>query len=79
MHAHPFDGGEDFTESYAVTRADQQAWRYVAAFSGIHGWHWQNRTTSVVHITLNTSGKIKGSKLFGPHGEQDRPLSPPAN
>lgn len=79
MHAHPFAGGEALTESYAVARADQQAGRYVAAFAGIHGWHWQNRTLSTVHLTLDTSGRIKGSKLFGPHGEQDRPLTPPAN
>lgn len=79
MHAHPFKGGEALTESYAVTRADQQAGRYVAAFSGIHGWHWQNRTLSTVRITLDTSGRISGSKLFGPHGEQDRALTPPAS
>jgi hypothetical protein len=79
MHAHPFEGGEALTESYAVSRGDRQAGRYVAAFSGIHGWHWQNRTMSTVHLTLDTSGKIKGSKLFGTQGQQDRPLSPPAD
>jgi hypothetical protein len=79
LHAQPFDGGEALTESYAVKRADQQAGRYVAAFAGIHGWHWHNRTLSTVHLTLDTSGRMKGSKLFGPHGEQDRPLSPPAS
>jgi hypothetical protein len=79
MHAHPFEGGEALTESYAVSRADRQEGRYIASFAGIHGWHWQNRTLSTVRITLDTSGKIKGSKLFGPHGEQDRPLTPPAS
>lgn len=77
MHAHPFEGGEALTESYAVTRTDRQAGRYVAAFSGIHGWHWQNRGMAPVTLTLDASGKIAGSKLLG-RSEQDRQLSPKA-
>ncbi len=78
MHAHPFDGGEDLTESYAIAKANQQSGRYVAAFSGIHGWHWQNRSMSTVTLTLDTSGKINGSKLLDGRTEQDRPLTPKA-
>lgn len=76
MHAHPFDGGEALTESYAVTKTDRQAGRYVAAFSGIHGWHWQNRTMGQVTLTLEASGKITGSKVLDGRSETDRPLSP---
>lgn len=76
MHAHPFDGGEALTESYAITKGDSLAGRYVAAFSGIHGWHWQNRSTQTVKLTLDASGKIDGSRLFGQGGEQRRPLTP---
>lgn len=76
MHAHPFEGGEALTESYAVAKSDSQSGRYVAAFSGIHGWHWQNRSTSPVTLTLDASGKIKGSKLFNASGEHDRTLVP---
>jgi len=39
MHAHPFEGGEDLTESYSIAKADHLGGHYVAAFSGIHGWH----------------------------------------
>lgn len=28
----------------------------VAAFDGMHGWFWRNRTSSVVTVTLKTSG-----------------------
>lgn len=76
MHAHPFEGGEALTESYAVTKTDRQAGRYVAAFSGIHGWHWQNRTLTPVTLTLDASGKISGSKLLDGRTEADRPLAP---
>ncbi len=76
MHAHPFEGGEALTESYAIAKTDRLAGRYVAAFSGIHGWHWQNRTTDTVRITLDASGKIDGSRLFDRGGERKRELTP---
>lgn len=76
MHAHPFDGGEALTESYAIEKADRLAGRYVAAFSGIHGWHWQNRSTGTVKITLDASGKIDGSRLIDRGGEKKRALTP---
>lgn len=77
MHAHPFDGGTELTESYSIAKADRLGGRYVAAFTGIHGWYWQNRTFERVTLTLDASGQITGSKLFGPFGEQDRELTPP--
>ena len=76
MHAHPFDGGEALTESYAITETDHQAGRYVAAFSGIHGWHWQNRGLTPVTLTLDASGKISGSQVLDGRSEQDRELTP---
>ena len=78
MHAHPFDGGDKVTESYAIDKADTQSGRYVAAFSGIHGWHWQNRSLETVHLSLDASGSIKGSKLFDASGEHERQLTPTA-
>jgi len=77
MHAHPFDGGTELTESYSIEKADHLGGRYVAAFTGIHGWYWQNRTFERVTLTLDASGQMTGSKLFGPFGEQDRELTPP--
>lgn len=76
MHAHPFDGGTELTESYAIAKTDRQGGRYVAAFSGIHGWHWQNRSLQTVHLTLDASGRIKGAKLFDAGGEHGRALTP---
>lgn len=78
MHAHPFEGGEALTESYAIDKGERQSGRYVAAFSGIHGWHWQNRSMTPVRITLDASGTIKGSKLLDGRSEEDRALTPNA-
>ena len=75
MHAHPYEGGEALTESYAVAKTDRQAGRYVAAFAGIHGWHWQNRGFSPVTLTLDASGQISGSTQLDGRAEQDRDLT----
>lgn len=75
MHAHPFAGGTAATESYAIEQADHLGGRYVAPFTGIHGWYWQNRTLNRVKLTLDASGAITGSKIFDMFGEHDRALA----
>lgn len=75
MHSHPFDGGPDLTESYGIGTAQTQHGRYVAPFTGIHGWYWQNRTLDTVKLTLNTTGAVEHSTVFDSAGEHARPLS----
>ena len=79
MHAHPFEGGTALTESYLIDDAiQQQSARYVAPFTGIHGWYWQNRTLKDVTVTLDASGKLIGSRTFDQFGEHPRALTGPA-
>ena len=78
MHAHPFEGGTAMTESYSIEKADHLGGRYVAPFTGIHGWYWENRNLEPVRIVLDASGGITASKIFNASGETDRPLAPPA-
>ncbi len=77
MHSHPFDGGVDLTESYAITKAPEQSGIYTAQFSGIHGWYWQNRTSDNVTVTLDAAGPMTDSTVFTQVGEFERPLNPP--
>jgi hypothetical protein len=77
MHSHPFDGGTEATESFVIDDLQTQTAVYVAPFSGIHGWYWQNRTMQPVTLTLEATGAMTGSKIFDPAGEHDRPLAPP--
>ncbi len=74
MHAHPFEGGTALTESYGVGDATEMQGRYVAAFTGIHGWYWQNRTLSPIKLILDASGAITESTIFDSTGEHKRPL-----
>lgn len=77
MHSHPFDGGVELTESYAIDKAASQSGVYTAQFSGIHGWYWQNRSTDNVTLTLDAAGPMSASTLFGQFGERPRELAPP--
>jgi hypothetical protein len=81
MHAHPYEGGTALTESYLIEEALQaQSGRYVAAFTGIHGWYWQNRSLADVTVTLDASGGIVNARTFDQAGEHPRPFStPPAD
>jgi hypothetical protein len=79
MHAHPFEGGTALTESYVIDDAVQaQSGRYVAPFTGIHGWYWQNRTLKDVTVKIDASGKLIGSRTFDQFGEHPRALTGPA-
>lgn len=77
MHSHPFEEGEEATESFVIDDMQSQTAVYVAPFTGIHGWYWQNRTLEPVTLTLEARGAFTASKTFDQAGEHDRPLSPP--
>jgi hypothetical protein len=74
MHAHPFDGGTEMTESYGVGEAQAMQGTYTAPFTGIHGWYWQNRSLDTVTLRLEASGAMTTSTIFAPMGESERPL-----
>lgn len=75
MHAHPFDGGTDLTESFSITDAQVMQGVYIAPFTGIHGWFWQNRSVNTVTLRLEASGGMTSSTIFTSGGEFARPLA----
>jgi hypothetical protein len=75
MHSHPFKGGTDLTESFVIGDLPSQTGVYVAPFTGIHGWYWQNRTLDNVTLTLDATGLMTASRIFNQAGEHPRPLS----
>lgn len=78
MHSHPFEGGTELTESYSVGDLKRMQGNYVAPFTGIHGWYWQNQSADTVILTLDAIGGITESTIFDETGEHKRPLAPPA-
>lgn len=74
MHAHPFDGGVELTESYGIDEATRMEGRYTPAFAGIHGWFWENRSLEPVTLTLTASGPMSNSEIFSGSAMAERPL-----
>jgi hypothetical protein len=75
LHAHPFEGGEEMTEGYGKGDAQVMHGRYTPAFTGIHGWYWQNRSMDTVSIRLDASGGMTTSTIFSGNGQSERPLA----
>lgn len=74
MHAHPFEGGEELTESYGIGEAQVMQGTYVPAFTGIHGWFWENRSADNVTLRLEASGPMTTSTVYGGPVPYERPL-----
>lgn len=56
MHSEPEGAAPGYAQSFAKNRSTADSGSFVAPFSGIHGWFWQNRGSEVVTIRLDTSG-----------------------
>jgi len=65
MHGHPFEGGTELTESYGIDKAQAMQGTYVPAFTGEHGWYWDNRSADNVTLRLTASGPMTTSTIYG--------------
>jgi hypothetical protein len=74
MHSVPDDGGNPATESFAISDAPAQTAVYIAPFTGIHGWFWQNQTLNPVTVTIDSTGAYSGAVIFDQAGEHPREL-----
>lgn len=55
-HGEPPNAPRGFAHSYGRGTSSGMQGDLVAAFDGVHGWHWRNRTPDTVHVTLKTRG-----------------------
>lgn len=76
MHSVPDAGGNDATESFVISDTPSQTAVYVAPFTGIHGWFWQNQTLKPVTVSIDATGAFAGAVIFDQAGEHPRPLAP---
>ena len=77
MHSFPFDGGDEATESFVIEDSlGSQSAVYVAPFTGMHGWYWENRNLEDVTLTVEAVGSFTGAKTWEQGVEADRALSP---
>jgi hypothetical protein len=76
MHSVPDEGGDPATESFAIGDAAGQTAVYLAPFTGIHGWFWQNQSLNPVTVTIDATGGFASAVIFDQGGKHPRPLTP---
>ena len=58
MHGEPHNAPKDYAaHRYGKGTSSAESGELVAAFDGVHGWFWRNRTDHSVTITLKTGGE----------------------
>ena len=72
-----FHSEEEGTEpedsvSWSIGRGETEHGTYVAPFSGIHGWFWENRGADDVVVRLKTTGYFSESTTYSRSGEYKR-------
>ena len=72
MHSEPAIGPPGYAESFDQHRGEQASGTYVAPFTGIHGWFWENRGAQKVSVTLHTAGFYDRAIEFRGGGEYER-------
>ncbi len=86
LHAEPDGAREGFAESFARGKSAGASGTYVAEFSGIHGWFWENRGARPVVLELHAAGFFTAATKFrdgwatdivpplaGARSDEDRP------
>lgn len=64
FHGEPDDGPEGFAESYSIGKGLAENGAFIAPFTGIHGWFWENRGADAVTVKLITSGFYSATLEF---------------
>ena len=62
LHSQPDGAAQDYAESFDQREGSKAHGTYVAPFSGIHGWYWENVDKKDVRITLTTAGFYSGAQ-----------------
>ena len=55
--------------SFDIGRNSESQGSFVAPFTGIHGWYWENRGSELVTVRLSSSGFYNTAKVYSAAGE----------
>ena len=56
LHSEPAIGPPGYAESFDQTRGASASGTYIAPFTGLHGWFWENRGEANATVRLETAG-----------------------
>ena len=78
MHSE-IDADPDQSVTFEMSRGDAQRGTFVAPFSGVHGWYWENRGVGEVEVVLEATGFFTHGTTYGPSGAFTKIIDEGAN
>ncbi len=80
MHAHTetTEEEEEVVQIYEQGTAGRRMGSMHAAFTGLHGWFWENRSAQTILVRLYTAGFYQTSTVFRDGGDFERVIEPVA-
>ena len=67
MHSE-VDADPEQSVTFELSRGDRQRGTFVAPFSGVHGWYWENRGAGEIEVVLDATGFFTHGTTYGPSG-----------
>ena len=74
FHGEPQGAPKGYAESYQMGEGDRAAGSFFAPTPGIHGWFWENLTTTDVTVTLKSTGFYASAIEFSASGQKPHEL-----
>ncbi|MXY24321.1 MAG: hypothetical protein F4Y45_07345 [Acidobacteria bacterium] len=75
LHSAPDGAPPGYAESFDSAASDAATGSYIAPFTGIHGWYWENPGTSEVMITMHTAGFYRDAHVVRARADGYRTLT----
>lgn len=77
FHSAPDGAPPGYAESFDAQENDAAHGSYVAPFTGVHGWYWENPGAEDVTITLDTAGFYRDAHVARDRADGYRTLRDP--
>ena len=77
FHSAPDGAPPGYAESFDAQENDVAHGSYIAPFTGVHGWYWENAGADEVTITLHTAGFYRDAHVARDRADGYRTLSDP--
>ena len=77
FHSAPDGAPPGYAESFDAQENDVAHGSYVAPFTGVHGWYWENLGSEDVTITLSTAGFYRDAHVARDRADGYRTLRDP--
>lgn len=77
FHSAPDGAPPGYAESFDAQENDAAHGSYIAPFTGVHGWYWENPSAEDVAITLDTAGFYRDAHVARERADGYRTLRDP--